>query len=53
VPVYIVYFTVYERDGGLFFGNDLYDRDDALVAPVNYAEPDSGRRAKWRRCCGR
>ena len=31
IPVYIVYFTTYMRDGQLFFGNDLYDRDNALV----------------------
>lgn len=29
IPVYIVYFTTYIRDGQLFFGNDLYKRDDA------------------------
>ena len=32
LPVYIVYFTTYMHDGQLWFGNDLYDRDDALVA---------------------
>lgn len=31
IPVYIVYFTTYARDGQLWFGNDLYDRDRALV----------------------
>jgi len=31
IPVYIVYFTTFVRDGDLHFGNDLYDRDDALV----------------------
>ncbi|MEO7998765.1 MAG: L,D-transpeptidase family protein, partial [Gemmatimonadaceae bacterium] len=31
LPVYIVYFTTYMRDGVLHFGNDIYDRDDALV----------------------
>ncbi len=31
IPVYIVYATAYERDGQLYFGNDLYSRDDALV----------------------
>jgi murein L,D-transpeptidase YcbB/YkuD len=34
VPVYIVYGTAYIRDGQLYFGNDLYDRDDKLVAQV-------------------
>jgi len=32
IPVYIVYGTAYIRDGQLYFGNDLYDRDDKLVA---------------------
>ncbi len=27
IPVYIVYFTVYLRDGQLYFGNDIYGRD--------------------------
>jgi L,D-transpeptidase YcbB len=31
IPVYIAYGTAYVRDGQLFFGNDLYHRDDALV----------------------
>ena len=31
IPVYIVYFTTYVKDNRLYFGNDLYDRDDALV----------------------
>ena len=31
IPVYITYFTAYATDDGLHFGNDLYDRDDALV----------------------
>ncbi len=34
IPVYIVYFTVYSRDGELYFGNDLYDRDATLVDAV-------------------
>ena len=34
VPVYIVYFTTFMRDGQLNFGNDLYDRDGALVKAV-------------------
>jgi murein L,D-transpeptidase YcbB/YkuD len=32
IPVYIAYFTTYMQNGQLWFGNDLYDRDDALVA---------------------
>lgn len=40
VPVYIVYFTTFMRDGRLHFGNDLYGRDAALVAAVkNGAQP--------------
>jgi murein L,D-transpeptidase YcbB/YkuD len=34
IPVYIVYETAYLRNGQLFFGNDLYDRDDQLVRAV-------------------
>ncbi|HEY6219042.1 MAG TPA: L,D-transpeptidase family protein [Gemmatimonadaceae bacterium] len=31
IPVYITYFTTYVADGQLYFGNDLYHRDDSLV----------------------
>ena len=31
LPVYITYGTAYVRDGLLYFGNDLYHRDDKLV----------------------
>jgi murein L,D-transpeptidase YcbB/YkuD len=31
IPVYIVYFTTFVRDGTLHFGNDIYDRDSELV----------------------
>jgi murein L,D-transpeptidase YcbB/YkuD len=34
IPVYIVYATVFERDGQLNFGNDVYNRDDAMVKAV-------------------
>jgi murein L,D-transpeptidase YcbB/YkuD len=34
IPVYIVYFTAYARDGQLYFGNDLYERDSKLVEQV-------------------
>lgn len=34
IPVYIVYGTTYVRDGQLYFGNDLYGRDDKLVQQV-------------------
>jgi murein L,D-transpeptidase YcbB/YkuD len=29
-----VYFTTYVRDGRLYFGDDIYGRDDALVKQV-------------------
>ena len=42
IPVYIVYFTTYFRDGELYFGNDLYGRDDKLVATIaSAAQSDS------------
>ncbi|HET9683358.1 MAG TPA: L,D-transpeptidase family protein, partial [Gemmatimonadaceae bacterium] len=31
LPVYIEYATAYVKDGQLYFGNDLYHRDDQLV----------------------
>jgi murein L,D-transpeptidase YcbB/YkuD len=31
VPVYIAYFTTIVENGQLYFGNDLYDRDNKLV----------------------
>jgi murein L,D-transpeptidase YcbB/YkuD len=31
LPVYIVYGTAYLKDGQIYFGNDLYHRDDKLV----------------------
>ena len=34
IPVYITYFTTYVNDGKLFFGNDLYKRDNQLVDEV-------------------
>lgn len=34
IPVYIVYFTTYLRDGELYFGNDLYGRDEKLVESI-------------------
>lgn len=34
IPVYITYFTAYMNNGQLYFGNDLYGRDDKLVAVV-------------------
>lgn len=46
IPVYIVYFTTYVRNGELYFGNDLYDRDAKLVTAVGNAaagDPESAR----------
>lgn len=34
IPVYIIYQTAYMRDGQLWFGNDLYLRDDRLAQAV-------------------
>jgi L,D-transpeptidase YcbB len=34
IPVYIAYFTTYLSNGQLYFGNDLYSRDDKLVPIV-------------------
>jgi murein L,D-transpeptidase YcbB/YkuD len=34
LPVYIEYGTAYVKDGQLYFGNDLYHRDDDLVKAV-------------------
>jgi murein L,D-transpeptidase YcbB/YkuD len=34
IPVYITYFTAYINNGQLYFGNDLYSRDDKLVPIV-------------------
>jgi L,D-transpeptidase YcbB len=34
IPVYITYFTTYVNDGKMFFGNDLYKRDDIMVDRV-------------------
>jgi murein L,D-transpeptidase YcbB/YkuD len=43
IPVYIAYFTTYMNNGQLWFGNDLYDRDDALVAATwKAAAPNAG-----------
>ena len=34
LPVYIAYFTAYQRDGRLHWGNDVYDRDGTLAQTV-------------------
>ena len=41
IPVYIVYFTTYVRDGQLYFGDDIYDRDDSLEQQVPAATASS------------
>lgn len=43
IPVYITYFTTYVADGQLYFGNDLYSRDDELTKAVaRGAQPPPG-----------
>lgn len=37
IPVYIVYFTTYVRNDQLYFGNDLYDRDESLIGAMGQA----------------
>jgi murein L,D-transpeptidase YcbB/YkuD len=39
LPVYIVYFTAYERDGELHFADDVYRRDDGLKTRLTAAAP--------------
>jgi murein L,D-transpeptidase YcbB/YkuD len=43
IPVYIVYFTAYVRDGTLWFANDLYERDSELVKLVERSAIPSAR----------
>ena len=46
LPVYIIYLTTYTRDSELYFGNDLYGRDDQLVheiASASFASPEAVR----------
>jgi L,D-transpeptidase YcbB len=46
IPVYITYGTAFVRNGALYFGNDLYHRDDKLVAAAAAgAIPSEGARA--------
>jgi L,D-transpeptidase YcbB len=42
IPVYIVYFTVYMRDGQLYFGTDIYGRDEKLKEAVSTAASGGG-----------
>ena len=46
IPVYIVYFTTYVKNDQLYFGNDLYNRDDKLVASVASAAAGDSASAK-------
>jgi len=41
LPVYIVYFTSYERDGQLHFADDVYRRDDGLKTRIVVGAADS------------
>jgi L,D-transpeptidase YcbB len=46
IPVYIAYGTAYMRDGQLYFGNDLYHRDDQLVKAIAEGALPSDRAVK-------
>jgi murein L,D-transpeptidase YcbB/YkuD len=46
IPIYIVYFTTFMRDGKLYFGNDIYERDNALVATVEKSALPSPREVR-------
>ena len=41
IPVYVAYGTAFVRDGQLYFGNDLYHRDDKLVKAAASAAIES------------
>jgi murein L,D-transpeptidase YcbB/YkuD len=50
IPVYIVYFTAYMRDGQLYFSDDVYGRDDPLQQKLDSVPPlDSAPSAFTRR----
>jgi L,D-transpeptidase YcbB len=42
LPVYIVYFTSYERDGRLHFADDVYRRDDGLKTRIVVGAAETG-----------
>ena len=42
IPVYIAYMTTFMRDGQLWFGNDIYNRDDQLAQAVAPGAMPSG-----------
>jgi L,D-transpeptidase YcbB len=49
IPVYITYFTTYVMDDKLYFGNDLYKRDNEMVdrvAPGAILSPEVERAAR-------
>ena len=52
IPVYIVYFTAYVRDGRLYFGDDVYGRDQALVQKVSALDVQHGAAAASRASAG-
>ena len=39
IPVYIVYFTAYMRDGQLYFSDDVYERDDTMKEKLDSLPP--------------
>ena len=45
IPVYIVYFTAYVRDGTVYFADDLYDRDDSVEDKLHRGQSRTIRRA--------
>jgi murein L,D-transpeptidase YcbB/YkuD len=46
LPVFIIYLTAFTRDGELFFGADLYARDDGLVRRLASAALPDARTAR-------
>ena len=45
IPVYIVYFTAYARDGQLYFSDDLYERDERLEDKMDSTGTHAPKRA--------
>ena len=43
IPVYIVYFTSYVRDGRIYFSDDVYRRDESLLQKVASIATDRAR----------
>lgn len=46
IPVYIVYFTAYERDGDLHFATDVYQRDSVFNATPGASSYDPSARGR-------